>query len=69
MTSHDEFKKQLLDAEKEANKPQDKYHEIARKLVNIERQSFYGDESSVKRLGKIREEINRAVKQGGSNEV
>lgn len=69
MTSLDELKKQLLEAEKEAAKPQNKYHELARKLVNIERQSFYGDESSMKRLGKIREEINKAVKQGDLDEV
>jgi hypothetical protein len=38
-------------------------------LVNIERQSFYGDESLMKRLSKIREEINNAVKKGDENEV
>ncbi len=69
MTSLDELKQQLLNAEKEADKPKDKFHETARKLVNIERQSFYGDDSLMKRLGKIREEINKAVKEGASNEI
>jgi hypothetical protein len=69
MTSLDDIKKQLLEAEKAANIPQDKYHAMARKLVNIERQSFYGDESSMKRLSKIREEISSAVKKGDENEV
>ena len=69
MTSLDEFKQLLLEAEKAASIPQDKYHEMARKLVNIERQSFYGDESSIKRLSRIREEINSAVKKGDVNEV
>jgi hypothetical protein len=69
MTSLDDIKKQFLEAEKAASLPQDKYHEMARKLVNIERQSFYGDESSMKRLGKIREEISNAVKNGAKNEV
>lgn len=69
MTSLDDIKKQFLEAEKAASAPQDKYHEIARKLVNIERQSYYGDESSMKRLGKIREEISNAVKNEAGNEV
>jgi hypothetical protein len=69
MTSLDEIKRQFLEAEKAASLPQDKYHEMARKLVNIERQSFYGDESSMKRLSKIREEIGNAVKKGDENEV
>ena len=64
MTSIDELKQQLLDAAKEADKPQDEYHEMARKLVNIERQSFYGDESERNRLKKIREAIDLAVKRG-----
>ncbi len=61
MTNSD-LKQQFLDAVKEAEVPLTKYHEIARNIVNIERQSFYGDEKSTKRLGKIREEIDRAVK-------
>ena len=61
MTSSD-LKKQFLNAVKEAEAPLSIYHEIARNIVNIERQSFYGDEKSIKRLGKIREEIDRAVK-------
>jgi hypothetical protein len=69
MTSLDDFKQQLLEAEKAASIPQDKYHEMARKLVNIERQSFYGDESPMKRLSKIREEINSAIKKGYENEI
>jgi hypothetical protein len=66
MTSIDELKQQFLDAAKEADKPQDEYHEMARKLVNIERQSFYGDESERNRLKKIREAIDSAVKRGES---
>jgi len=69
MTSLDDIKQQLLEAEKATNTPQDKYHAMARKLVNIERQSFYGDESSMKRLSKIREEISNAVKKGDENEI
>ncbi|MDO6841240.1 hypothetical protein Q4602_17280 [Paraglaciecola chathamensis] len=69
MTSLDDIKKQLIEAEKAASLPQDKYHGMARKLVNIERQSFYGDESSMKRLVKIREEISNAVKNEAKNEV
>jgi uridine kinase len=65
MTSLDDFKQQLLEAEKAASIPQDKYHEMARTLVNIERQSFYGDESERNRLKKIREAIDAAVKRGG----
>ena len=66
MTSIDELKQQLLDAAKEAEHPQDQYHEMARKLVNIERQAFYGDESERNRLKKIREAIDYAVKRGES---
>lgn len=66
MTSIDEFKKLLKkageDAEKEASKPNDIYYDCARIIINIERQSYYGDESSQKRLGKIREEIANSVK-------
>ena len=69
MTSLDNFKKLLLEAEKAVSIPQDEYHAMARKLVNIERQSFYGEESSMKRLNRIREEINTAVNKGNENEV
>jgi hypothetical protein len=64
MTSLNNFKKTLLEAEKASNEPLDEYHEVARILINIERQSFYGDESSTKRLGRIRAEISLAIKQG-----
>ncbi|OUS29080.1 hypothetical protein A9Q98_06305 [Thalassotalea sp. 42_200_T64] len=69
MTLLDDIKQQLLDAEKAVSIPQDRYHEMARKLVNIERQSFYGDENDRNRLRKIREAIDTAVKQGDLNEV
>ena len=69
MTLLDDIKQQFLDAEKEALKPQNQYHDTARKLVNIERQSFYGDESERSRLKKIREEINAAITWDASHEV
>lgn len=66
MTSIDEFKKLLKNAEEEArretSRPKDIYHDSARIIINIERQSYYGDEPSHKRLGRIREEIANAVK-------
>ena len=61
MTSIDEFKSILLEAEKLANEPENDFHQSARVIVNIERQSFYGDESERARLKKIREEISTAV--------
>ncbi|TKB46335.1 hypothetical protein [Thalassotalea mangrovi] len=69
MTSLEEIKKQLLEAEKEADVPRDQYHDLARKIVNIERQSFYGEDSERNRLKKIREEIDATVKRGGNSEV
>lgn len=69
MTSLDDIKRQLLEAEKASCLPQDEYHEMARKLVNIERQSFYGDENERNRLRKIREAIDAAAKRGNLNEV
>jgi hypothetical protein len=69
MTSLDNFKTLLLEAEKAAGIPLDEYHAMARKLVNIERQSFYGEESPMKRLNRIREEINTAIKKGDENEI
>ena len=69
MTSLDEFKKQLMEANEAADKPQDEYHDMARKLVNIQRKSFYGDESSNKRLSKMRELISKAVKEGRTDEI
>ena len=69
MISLDDIKQQLLEAEKAASIPHDKYHEMARKLVNIERQSFYGDENERNSLRKTREAIDAAVKQGDVNEI
>ncbi|MGZ9899854.1 hypothetical protein [Shewanella gaetbuli] len=66
MTLLDEIKKQILAASKEADKPQDQYHEMARLLVNIERQAFYGDENERNRLKKMREAIDSAIKRGES---
>lgn len=67
MVSVDEFKKMLKDAEMDAarefDKPKDIFYEIARRIVNIERQSYYGDESPNRRLGRIREEIVNASKK------
>ena len=65
MTSVEDFKKQLMEAEKTADKPKNEYHDAARKIVNIERQSFYGDESRSKRLSKIREIVSEVMKKGG----
>ena len=69
MTSLNDFKRELLEAAKAAELPQDEYHDVARKLVNIERKAYYGEDSSVKRLSKIRELISKAVKEGSSDEV
>ncbi|MCG9732368.1 hypothetical protein L1D44_21570 [Shewanella sp. Isolate13] len=69
MTIENDLRKQFMAAWKAADDPIDEYHEVARRLVNIERQSYYGDESSMKRLSKFREEISRAVKEGNKNEV
>jgi len=68
MTTLDELRMQIQNANETINEPQSVYHDIARKIVNIERQSYYGKESSVGRLGKIREAIVDAVKQGEKNE-
>ncbi|MGJ8674326.1 MAG: hypothetical protein ACSHWP_00125 [Pseudoalteromonas sp.] len=69
MTSIDEFKKMLEEANEAADIPADKYHDIARKIVNIERKAYYGEDSSAKRLSKIRELISMAAKEGNSDEV
>ena len=69
MTRFENFKKELLDAAKAADEPINKYHDTARKIVNIERQSFYGDENERGRLKKIREEIAGAVSLGEDNEI
>ena len=69
MTSHEDFKRTLLETAKTLDEPIDEFHDLARMIVNIERQSFYGDDSSVKRLGKIREAISNCVKGVKSNEV
>lgn len=63
MTSFEEFAKQLLEAEKEAEETTDDVLDTARKIVNIERQAFYGEEVETKRLSRIREILSEAVKR------
>ena len=63
MTLMDEFKKELLAAGDTSVESGDEYLDIARKIVNVERQSFYGEENSTKRLSRIRELISEAVKK------
>ena len=69
MTSLNEIKKQLLQAEKDVIKPLDIYHDAARRIVNIERQAFYGKESPNKRLAKIREIVSETLKEEAENEI
>lgn len=69
MTSFEEIAKQLLEAEKEAEKFTDPIHEIARKIVNIERQAFYGEEVETRRLSRIRELLSDAVKRNSTDET
>ncbi|MGB2707370.1 MAG: hypothetical protein WBC41_04400 [Pseudoalteromonas nigrifaciens] len=64
------FKKQLSEAAVAAELPHDAFHDTARKVVNIERQCFYGNESPARRLSRIRETIDQAIKQGdGKSEI
>lgn len=63
MTSFDELKNSLLEAAKSADIPLDEYHDVARRIVNIERQSYYGEDTPNKRLGKIREVLAVATKE------
>jgi hypothetical protein len=65
----DEIKKEIIEAAKEAERPQTKYHESARIIVNIERQSYYGDEPTHRRLTKIREHFAEAVKKDNTDEA
>lgn len=69
MTSKDEIKQMIKDAHSATEKPESEFHEAARKIVNIERQMFYGGESANKRLKKIREIIADGVSKRGSNEA
>jgi hypothetical protein len=66
MTSLDDLKQQIQAAYDEVDVATDVYDELARKIVNIERQSFYGRESERDRLGKIRECIAEAVRDEGA---
>lgn len=66
MTSIEEFKKQLLEAASSADEPLDEYHDAARRVVNIERQAFYGDQNERLRLKRIREEISKGSEKGGN---
>jgi hypothetical protein len=54
----DELKQVNNELSKEENS---KYYDIARQIVNIERQSYYGNESSSGRLKKIRQIIADAA--------
>ena len=65
MTSIEEFKKQLLEAAITASEPLDEYHDAARRIVNIERQAFYGDQNERLRLKRIREEISQGAEERG----
>ncbi len=59
MTTIEEIKRQLILAEKEISEPENIHHDVARQIVNIERQAFYGDDSSTIRLAKIRGLLNK----------
>ena len=69
MTDIEEFKKLFTEAEKEANEPASEYHESARIIVNIERQSFYGGEPSRNRLEKIRRHFAEVVNKDADSEA
>lgn len=69
MTNIEDFKKELLKAAEEADRPQSIFHDSARIIVNIERQSYYGDEPPHKRLSKIREHFAEAVKKDETDEA
>lgn len=69
MTSFEEIAKQLLEAEKEAENFTDPIHDTARKIVNIERQAFYGEEVETRRLSRIREILSDAVKRNSTDEA
>ncbi len=60
----DDVKKELTEADKNSNNSKNEYHEAARNIVNIQRQFFYGEESSSRRLSKVKQIILDAVKKG-----
>ncbi len=69
MTSFEEIKKQLIEAEKEVDNSTDHILLAARKIVNIERQAFYGEEVETRRLNRIREILSDSVKRNSVNET
>lgn len=67
--SIEEIKEALKQAEQEVNNLASPAHEAARKVVNIERQAFYGGQSPTRRLSLIREVVSDLSKELGENEV
>lgn len=61
MTTIDDFKKELLEAEKGSINDEHPLERVARRLINIERQCIYGDEPTHTRLKKFRELISQEV--------
>ncbi|TNC82783.1 MAG: hypothetical protein C9356_02630 [Oleiphilus sp.] len=69
MPDLEEIKKMLEHADIETDKGDSKAELAARKVVNIERQAFYGGQSSAKRLGLIREVIAEYAEEARKNEA
>lgn len=58
MTSTDEIKSLFEEAKDELDNDKDTYRNASRSIVNVERQSIYGDEPPAQRLKQIREIIS-----------
>ena len=69
MSRVDDFKEMLKDANEATEKVSSAAELAARKVVNIERQAFYGGQSSNKRLGLIRVVISDYVREALKNEA
>lgn len=69
MTDFEELKRQFAEAAKAADEPINVYHESARIVVNIERQSYYGGEAPRNRLERIRKHFAEAVEKEFTSEA